>query len=147
MQDVIETIEAFCNREEQEICQVGKRLGRFIEESKLKIKDHEFWNSWMFFSDLPLDLRAQLNDADLVISKGDANYRRFVQDTRWPVDVKFEDIATFLPKQLLCIRTLKSDPIVGLESVEIAENLDAQDSRWRVNGTKGIIHFTVHKNI
>jgi uncharacterized protein with ATP-grasp and redox domains len=144
--DVLDTIKAYSEREESELNSIGFRLSGFLQESKkLVLMEHEFWNSWMFFSDIPQDLLDCLNSSDLVISKGDANYRRFVQDTRWPVYTKFEEIATYLPKRLLCIRTLKSDAIVGLESAKIAETLDARDARWRVNGTKGIIHLIIKK--
>ena len=52
--------------------------------------------------------------AALVIFKGDANYRRIVGDALWQPETPFAQVTAYFPAPLLALRTLKSDPIVGL---------------------------------
>jgi hypothetical protein len=79
-----------------------------------------------------------LAQARLVIVKGDANYRRLVGDSRWPTTVPATEAIPYFPAPLVALRTLKSDPIVGLPP-GLAEQLDAEDGEWRVNGKRGLI--------
>ncbi len=79
-------------------------------------------------------------DAALVIIKGDANYRRMVGDALWPADTPFTDVTSYFPAPLLALRTLKSDPVVGLPA-GMDEKLNGLDARWRVNGRRGVIQF------
>lgn len=44
----------------------------------------------------------------------------------------------YFPAKLVCLRTLKSDPIVGLTADQV-EKLEAEDALWRVNGKRGVI--------
>jgi hypothetical protein len=72
-----------------------------------------------------------------VIVKGDANYRRTVGDAVWPEITPFADVTAYFPAPLLALRTLKSDPIVGL-APGVASSLDAAEPAWRVNGRRGV---------
>eukprot|EP00475_Leptophrys_vorax_P041848 TRINITY_DN7893_c0_g1_i2.p1 TRINITY_DN7893_c0_g1~~TRINITY_DN7893_c0_g1_i2.p1 ORF type:complete len:372 (+),score=99.27 TRINITY_DN7893_c0_g1_i2:135-1250(+) len=107
--DVEDSISAFaCKKDENDVSSVGIRLGKALENGSLKVTPHEFWNSWKFFHMMPVEVKEQLSRAVLVISKGDANYRRVIVDHLWPVDTAFASIAAFFPCSLLCLRTLKS---------------------------------------
>ena len=110
-------------------------MGRF------KIIPHPFWNSSFFMWDMPTTLRDLINTARLVIVKGDANYRRVVGDSLWAAETPFADVVSYLDAPVLCLRTLKSDPIVGLPSSETTTQLDQTDSLWRSNGKRGVIQF------
>ena len=46
----------------------------------------------------------------------------------------------YFPAPLLALRSLKSDPIVGLRPDQ-AETLDGLDPKWRSNGKRGVIQF------
>jgi hypothetical protein len=81
--------------------------------------------------------------AALVVSKGDANYRRVVGDALWQPETPFADVTAYFPAPLLALRTLKSNPIVGLPA-GLAERLDAEDATWRVNGRRGVAQFAAH---
>ncbi len=83
-------------------------------------------------------MQAKLSQAQMVIVKGDANYRRLLGDSRWPSTVPAQAAIPYFPAPLLALRTLKSDPIVGL-SPGLAEQLNQVDPEWRVNGKRGII--------
>jgi len=113
------------------------RLRRALEAGTLEVADHPFWTGPESLWDLPAELVARFRNARLVLLKGDANYRRAVGDAVWPVDAPFGDVTTYFPAPLCALRTLKSDPIVGV-SRERAALLDAADPTWRVNGRRGI---------
>ena len=85
-----------------------------------------------------------LSHARLVIIKGDANYRRLLGDSRWPTTVPVQDAIPYFPAPFVALRTMKSDPIVGLKP-GLAEMLDKEDTEWRVNGKRGIIQFVAYK--
>ena len=113
------------------------RLGEAWETKQLRLSSHLFWNGPESLWDLPEELAHELGSARLVLLKGDANYRRAVGDAVWPPHTPFRDVAAYFPAPLLALRTLKSDPIVGLRSGQ-AEQLDGVDARWRVNGKRGV---------
>lgn len=120
---------------------LAKRLRFRWSSGQLRFLPHPYWNSSHFLWDMPPDLASQLNRARLVIIKGDANYRRTVGDALWPAHTPFSDVLDYLDAPVLCLRTLKSDPIVGLPSAETAAALDQADPQWRVNGQRGVIQF------
>ena len=120
---------------------LAKQLKMRWKSGQLRFMPHAYSNSSRFLWDLPPDLERQLNQARLVIVKGDANYRRTVGDCMWPVHTPFSKVVNYLDAPVLCLRTLKSDPIVGLPSAETAAALERVDPQWRVNGKRGLIQF------
>ena len=120
---------------------LARRLTDAWMDERLRLAPHPFWNSSAFLWRLPPTLRAVLNDARLLIVKGDANYRRAVGDGIWAADTAFADVLRYLSAPVLCLRTLKSDPIVGLPTAKTAAELDLADANWRTNGKRGLIQF------
>lgn len=116
----------------------GRRLERYQEEGRLVVQSDIFWNSSRFFWEMPAPLYTRLAQARLIIIKGDANYRRLLGDSRWPATVPVPDAIPYFPAPFVCLRTMKSDPIVGLTK-GLAERLNNIDAEWRVNGKRGII--------
>ncbi len=108
---------------------------------RLRVLPHPFWNSSDFLWQLPLELRWHLNRARLVIIKGDANYRRALGDCIPPAHTATATALSYLDAPLLCLRTLKSDPVIGLPSAALAAQLDQREPDWRVNGKYGLIQF------
>ena len=90
---------------------------------------------------MPADLRADLAAASLIISKGDANYRRLIGDRHWPYTTPFDDVVCYLPAPLVALRTLKSDVLVGLKPGQ-QPILDQKDPDWLINGRWGLIQFS-----
>ena len=120
---------------------LAKRLRAAWEAERLRFLPHPYWTSSRFLWDRPAGLDSFLNEARLVIIKGDANYRRTVGDCIWPAHRPFADVVDYLDAPALCLRTLKSDPVVGLPSAGTAAQLDRMDADWRVNGKRGLIQF------
>ncbi len=121
--------------------ELADRLRARWSSGQLRFSPHPYWNSSHFLWDLPPELSCVLNAARLVIIKGDANYRRALGDAIWPAHTPFGDVLSYLEAPVLCLRTLKSDPLVGLPSADTAAQLDRDDPDWRVNGQRGVIQF------
>lgn len=119
---------------------LGKRLYAALDEGHLRFAPDFYWNSADLLWDMPERLRAIFRPAALVLIKGDANYRRIVGDALWPPETPFADVTDYFPAPLLALRTLKSDPVVGLQP-GLAERLQVEDQQWRVNGRRGIIQY------
>ena len=117
---------------------LGDRIERLLHQGRLRLSAHPFYTSSGFYPELPADLRAQLAASDLVILKGDANYRRLCSDARWPPSTPFADVVAAFPAPLVALRTLKAEVVVGLPD-GMAEKLAAEDARWMVNGRRGLV--------
>ena len=126
---------------QQRVPSLADRLISAWEAERLRFLPHPYWNSSRFLCDLPMVFGRLFDQAPLVIIKGDANYRRAVGDAVWPAHTPFADVLSYLDAPVLCLRTLKSDPVVGLPTAETAAQLDRDDPQWRVNGRRGVIQF------
>jgi uncharacterized protein with ATP-grasp and redox domains len=109
-----------------------------FEAGRLALAPHPFWSGPRFLWDAPEPLRRTLDGASLVVVKGDANYRRVVGDAMWPPSARFGEACGYLQAPAVCLRTMKSDPVLGLPD-GLAERLDASEPRWRVDGRRGVI--------
>jgi hypothetical protein len=119
---------------------LGQRLNEMLAAGRLALKTEAFWTSYLMFRKMPPALKAELAGSDLVIVKGDVNYRRLLDDRHWPHTARMEEIAAYFPAPFLVLRTLKGEIMVGLEPGQ-AEDLAAQDPTWLINGRRGIIQF------
>ena len=109
-------------------------------DGRLLVEADIFWNTAWFLWEMPPRFRDFFAGAALVISKGDANYRRIVGDALWQPETPFSTVTAYFPAPLLALRTLKSPPIVGLPP-GMAARLDGEDAAWRVNGKRGVAQF------
>jgi uncharacterized protein with ATP-grasp and redox domains len=119
---------------------LGQRLAEHLASGRLILKDQAFWTTCLMFDQMPPSLGTELGQSDVVMIKGDVNYRRLLGDRHWPHTARLEDIAAYFPAPLLVLRTLKGEIVVGLAPGE-AQELAAQDPTWMINGKRGIIQF------
>jgi hypothetical protein len=117
---------------------LAARLREHLAAARLRVTTHWFYCTSLFYYQLPADLLATLAGADLVIVKGDANYRRLLGDAHWPYETPFGQTTAYFPAPVVTLRTLKSEIVVGLAEGESAR-LQAQDPNWLINGTRGVI--------
>ncbi len=117
---------------------LGERTEQHLKKRRLQLFTHWFYVTSLFYFQLTGDLRAELAAADLVILKGDVNYRRLIGEVHWPPTTPFAQTAAYFPVPLVALRTCKAELIVGLTRGE-AERLQAEDPAWMVNGRRGLV--------
>ncbi|XP_069484411.1 damage-control phosphatase ARMT1 isoform X2 [Ambystoma mexicanum] len=107
--------------------------------------DHLFWSLPHEFCDMAQispDLYAELQKSNLIIFKGDLNYRKLTGDRKWDFTVPFsQSLNGFQPAPLGSLRTLKSDVQVGLKTGQ-GEQLTFSDPDWLISGKYGVIQFS-----
>jgi len=138
--DVHDTLATLAASEEKDVQALAERLQRALVTGKLRLRDAWVWTSPLRGRALPVHARAELRRADLLISKGDANYRRLLGDRHWDFTTPFEEAAAPLPVPVLALRTLKSEVAVGLSQAQV-DRLDDEDPEWAVNGRWGLIQY------
>jgi uncharacterized protein with ATP-grasp and redox domains len=136
-QDVYDGIEVM-ERGEGRAQALAKRVRRHLGSHSLRLSTHWFNPTSLFYFQLPDDLRADLAANDLVIVKGDANYRRLHGDAHWPYTTPFAYVVRYFPAPMVALRTLKGEHAVGLPAQQV-ERLSKQDPDWLVNGRRGVI--------
>lgn len=119
---------------------LGRRLEEHLAAGRLLLDSAPFWTSCLMFRQMPPELVGTLAESDLVILKGDVNYRRLLDDRHWPHTARLEEIAAYFPAPFLAMRTLKGEIMAGLEPGQ-AEELATQDPSWLINGKRGLIHL------
>ena len=118
---------------------IARTLAEAMSRGSLQAKVHPYWVSPLPFWDCPDDLVDELADADLVVVKGDANYRRLLGDLHWDPTTPFTDIVRPL-QPLLAVRTPKSLVGAGIEP-DVVESTAAVDPDWLSDGEWGMIQF------
>ena len=121
---------------------LGKRWKQYVAEGKWIYEQHPFWCTGYTFFSLPEeapDLFLHLSRSDLVFFKGDLNHRKLTYDCHAPASTPFEEAigpmaSTAGAPKICSLRTIKSDVVVGLESDEVAENLDKEKPGWKISG-------------
>jgi len=123
-----------------EMRDVGNQLQNALDEEHLVLRDHPAWTGPDHYTSLPQDLMHRLSQASLVISKGDVNYRRFLEDRHWPFSTPIEDVIDYFPAPLLLLRTMKGELACGLDRT-IVEQLNATEPDWLISGVHGVAHY------
>lgn len=117
------------------------RLQSYFASGRLQLHTSAFWTSPLSLWEMPAALRTQLAQSTLLISKGDANYRRLLGDRHWSFTTPFSTVLGATPAPLLALRTLKSELVVGLTAEQI-QAAQQRDPTWLTNGNWGLIQFT-----
>ncbi|MBK8987525.1 MAG: protein-glutamate O-methyltransferase family protein [Chloroflexi bacterium] len=141
--DARHTIAHLSQTNDPDMQAVGRRLQACLDDGRLQLRAPLFWTAPLPAWEMPTDLAADLQTAHLVISKGDANYRRLLGDRHWAFDDSFATIVAYFPAPLLALRTLKSEIVAGLLPDQIAL-LAERDPNWMINGRWGVIQFAPH---
>ncbi|HEX7072399.1 MAG TPA: damage-control phosphatase ARMT1 family protein [Rhodothermales bacterium] len=138
--DVRATIDFLAESSHESVRHGGERLRRHLESGALVLRTHPFWTSPLPAWEMPEDVCDDLAASDLVVSKGDANYRRLLGDLKWPLDTPFRDIVNYFPAPVVVLRTYKSELGCGVDSERIAR-LKQEDPEWMTNGRWGIVQM------
>ncbi|KAK2890132.1 hypothetical protein Q8A73_018432 [Channa argus] len=122
----------------------GVQWQRYVKEGVWCYHDHPFWTQPHEFCDMAAeapDLYTTLQRADLVLFKGDLNYRKLTGDRAWDHTVSFDTaLRGFGPAPLCILRTLKANIQVGLQQGQ-GEKLSSEDPDWMTRGKYAVIQF------
>ncbi len=137
--DVRDTINAMMASEHADTAVMGRRWASHLSSGAWIIAPDFAWCQPQPFWELPRNVRDELKSSDLVVIKGDANYRRLLNDCLWPLDTPFEDVACYFPAPILALRTLKAELGCGIpQDKQIMASVDAD---WMVTGKYGVVQF------
>jgi hypothetical protein len=121
---------------------LATRLQGYFATGRLQLATHPAWTLPLSYWDLPADLQQDLRRADLLISKGDANYRRWLGDRHWAPTDSLDAILCYAPAPLLLLRTLKSEVVAGLAPATIAAR--AGDTGWQTAGRYAVAQMVLN---
>ena len=138
--DIWEVVNFLYKTGSPEISEISNMIISYLNGGRLVLKPHPFWTSPLPGWEMPLDLRDSLRGSTLIISKGDAHYRRLLGDRHWPYRTPIDQVLCYLPASLLALRTLKSEVAAGIPIGRINQ-AEQQDPDWLVSGQWGIIQF------
>ncbi|OCT54945.1 hypothetical protein CLCR_02902 [Cladophialophora carrionii] len=125
-------------------------------EGKLILRPNRFWTHAGSFWRLPRVVPALMEDlkeSELVVFKGDLNYRKLTGDAAWPPTTPFtEAIGPLGPGsglRVLALRTCKADVVVGLpegkdEEIRAMEGGggDSGARKWAWSGKWAVVQFS-----
>lgn len=123
----------------------GQTWKENLKKGRWVYHDHLFWtlpHEYCTMAEVAPDLYTELQKSDLVLFKGDLNYRKLTGDRKWDFTVPFyQALRSFHPAPLCSIRTLKADVQVGLQA-GVGERLTATETDWLTTGKYGVIQFS-----
>ena len=131
---------------DQTVSNLAKKLRGHLKDASIIFKVDDFWSYPHDFSqmlDAAPSLYADLGQSDLILFKGDLNYRKLVGDRAWEPSVPFErTLRGFHPAPLCALRSLKCDLAVGLRD-GLAEEMNAKlpEKEWMLTGNFAVIQF------
>jgi uncharacterized protein with ATP-grasp and redox domains len=143
--DVHGTLDRLAADDDTATQDLAERLHDAIESGRLQLRDPFAWTSPLRARELPQNVNGELARADLVISKGDANYRRLLGDRHWAFTTPFEEVVSYFPAPLLGLRTLKAEVACGLEPDQVSQ-LNETYPDWLTSGEWGVIQFAPERN-
>lgn len=125
-------------------------------EGQLSIRPNRFWTHAGSFWRLPIvgqEIFEDLKSSELVIFKGDLNYRKLTGDVQWPATTPFTEAIGPLAKpgqgiRTLALRTCKADVVVGLAQGK-DEELKAKEGgggnsgarKWGWSGKWAVVQY------
>ncbi|MBU8913124.1 MAG: protein-glutamate O-methyltransferase family protein, partial [Spirochaetales bacterium] len=125
--------------------ELAARLVAWLNAGELHIVPDLFWNSPLFFNDLPDRILTPFAEAGLIIIKGDMNYRRLLGDKIVPNTDPLSAWAPPMPAPTVMLRAMKGDPIAGLDPARL-NALDREHPGWRTAGKHGVIQVLMPEN-
>ncbi|KAJ5038470.1 uncharacterized protein L3040_007328 [Drepanopeziza brunnea f. sp. 'multigermtubi'] len=143
-------------KEIDELSFLFSEWSKFHAEGQLTLRSNRFWTEGGSFWRLPGTaprLHADLKESELVIFKGDLNYRKLTGDGMWDPTTPFtEAIGPLGPGSgvnVLALRTCKADVVVGLkpgqdEELRAMEGGGGESGKreWAWSGKWAVVSFS-----
>ncbi|GFT31699.1 damage-control phosphatase ARMT1 [Nephila pilipes] len=117
-----------------------------IISGEWNIVNEPFWTYPHDYSEMksvaPL-LYESLSKSDLLIFKGDLNYRKLTGDRQWDETTSFKEALNgFVPTSLVTLRTVKADVIVGLKA-GTSDRIAQISKDWKFGGDFAVIQCCI----
>ncbi len=138
------TVEQLSSSADEHLSKLGHMWRKRFEDKTFKVFHHRFWTlpfDFVQMQEEAADLYSELGNSNLVLFKGDLNYRKLAGDRKWNPTTPFQvALGKFQPAPLCALRTLKCDMVVGLRPGQ-AEEAQKKNNNWMIAGDFGVIQF------
>ncbi|KAL1920086.1 uncharacterized protein VTP21DRAFT_1232 [Calcarisporiella thermophila] len=142
---MIDNIAKFFGPEDQNLITLGQRWKSYIDQGLWYVRTDRFWTLGFAFWELVNQpaLWEDLKQSQLLIFKGDLNFRKLTYDCQWPTTTPFEEAIGPLTQgpPVVVLRTNKADVCVGLPDGKEKE-VEEKDKDWRYSGKYAVICFS-----
>lgn len=142
MVDVELTLRHFADGPDEAIRVLGQSLLDNHESGRLHLQAPFFWTSPRPAWEIPDSLKRELAGSALLLSKGDANYRRLLGDRHWEPTTPIDEILNYAPAPVALLRSLKSELAAGLTRSTI-ERASRADPEWMTNGRWALVQSSI----
>ncbi|MDR3200566.1 MAG: protein-glutamate O-methyltransferase family protein [Spirochaetales bacterium] len=142
IKDILSTAARLASRPHS--ARIGLDIQEFLAGGRLRLTDHYFWNGPKHFPEMPQEIKAELAGADVTLLKGDANFRRMIEDRSWPFSVNLEEITGWFPGSYAILRTFKSEVAADI-SEELCARMNEQDPGWLTDGRWGCVRLVARR--
>lgn len=125
---------------------LGSSWRSYISSGSWIVKEHKFWtvpHEFVHMKAFAADLYTDLSKSNLIIMKGDLNYRKLLADRHWPHETAFrEALDGFSPAPVLALRSLKAELVVGLKpGQDVALSREAEN--WMISGEYAVVQLQI----
>ncbi|KAK8788714.1 hypothetical protein V5799_021509 [Amblyomma americanum] len=121
---------------------LGERCQRRIDEGVWSVLDDIFWTQPFDYAQMATrrpGLYKLLQSADLVLFKGDVNYRKLVGDLEWDPSVPFHQVLRGFDPTFLCtLRTIKSNTVAGVDR-SVVRDVAQRSADWMITGEYAVL--------
>ncbi|XP_037092644.1 damage-control phosphatase ARMT1-like [Pollicipes pollicipes] len=129
--------------------ELSARWRRNFRAGAWEVATSPFWTSphpFCRMKQLCHNLYWRLQGANLLLFKGDLNYRKLLANRPWPVSTAFcRALDGFHPAPLVALRVLKADLVVGMTN-KTARAAAERDADWMTCGEFAVIQMCHRRN-
>lgn len=124
---------------------LGQGLHDMLAEGRICFVQDVYWCLPAPFVVMPIAIKRVVRENIIIFMKGDANYRRLIDDRKCPYDTPSKSVFSYW-KDDICVpmcalRSCKSEVCCGV-SVQAQERAqEVHGDAWIVNGDWGLIQF------
>ena len=142
--DIDWTLDQLATSNDEFLARIGKLWkDRFINKT-FSVFHNNFWTLPYDYVQMQSEapgLYKELGKSNLILFKGDLNYRKLARDRKWNPTTPFDTaLDQFQPAPLVALRTLKCDLVVGLKPGQ-AEEAQRKSEKWMLTGDFGVVQY------
>lgn len=128
-----------------ELQHLAKQCLDHLSSGEFKVVEESYWTCPLPYHVMAEEdpaLFKKLSSSQLLIFKGDLNYRKLGADLSWPTTTDFRSfLQGFQPAPLMAVRTVKAEIVCALPPGK-AEELNVLDKNWMAHGDYGLVQFS-----